>query len=96
MNNKFLLSCTRLPARLDAEQAGEILGFAPHEISVLISAGLLRPLGKPSQNARKIFCTTELEELSQNRDWLDRATRAVAKRWQERNGKVRCESQLGA
>ena len=80
-----MLLLSRLPARLDVDQAAEVLGFLKHEISVLLSAGLLRPLGKPAQNGHKFFCTTEILELSQNRDWLDKATRAVAKHWQERN-----------
>ena len=88
MNEKSILSFIRLPARLDAKQAGEVLGFMPHEVSVLISAGLLKPLGRPAQNGHKFFCATEISELSQDRDWLDKATRAVAKHWQHRNQKA--------
>ena len=36
----------------------------------------------------QVFCTSEILELSENRDWLDKATRAVAKHWQERNRKA--------
>jgi len=79
--------CSRLPARLSVDQVGEILGFLRHEVSVLMSAGILKPLGKPSANGHKFFCAAEIAELSQNRDWLDKATRTVAKRWQERNRK---------
>jgi hypothetical protein len=82
-----LLSCSRLPARLAVDQAAEILGFLPHEISVLMRAGLLKPLGRPAANGHKFFCAAEIAGLSQNRDWLDKATRAVSKRWQERNHK---------
>jgi hypothetical protein len=85
--NHSLLSCSRLPARLAVNQAAEILGFLPHEISVLMRAGLLKPLGRPAANGHKFFCATEVAELSQNRDWLDKATRTVTKRWQERNRK---------
>jgi predicted transcriptional regulator len=82
-----LLSCSRLPARLAVDQVAEILGFLPHEISVLMRAGLLKPLGRPAANGHKFFCATEIAELSLNRDWLDKATRTVTKRWQERNRK---------
>jgi len=76
-----------LPARLAVNQAAEILGFLPHEISVLMRAGMLKPLGRPAANGHKFFCAMEIAELSQDRDWLDKATRTVAKRWQERNCK---------
>jgi hypothetical protein len=85
MNEKSILMLSRLPARLDAEQTGEVLGFLLHEISVLQSSGMLRPLGKPAQNGHKYFCANEILELSQDRQWLDKATRAITKHWQERN-----------
>jgi len=42
MNEKSMLSVLRLPARLDVKQAAEILGFLPHELTVLLKAGLLK------------------------------------------------------
>ena len=89
MNEKSLLTCARWPARLDVDQAAEVLGFLPHEIKVLMSGGLLRPLGRPAANGHKFFCAAELLELSQNRDWLDKATHLVARQWQERNRKAK-------
>ena len=85
MNEKSALFLPRLPARLDVNQAAEMLGFLPHEIPVLLKAGLLKPLGKPAPNGHKFFCTVELSSLSENREWLDKATRAVAKHWKDRN-----------
>jgi hypothetical protein len=75
-----------LPARLTAEQAAEILGFLPHEIAVLMRAGLLKPLGRPAPNAHKYFCVVEIQELSQNREWLAKATQQVSKSWKENMG----------
>lgn len=85
MNEKSALFLPRLPARLDVNQAAEVLGFLPHEIPVLSKAGLLKPLGKPAPNGHKFFCTAEVTSLAENRDWLDKATRAVAKHWRDRN-----------
>lgn len=85
MNEKSMLSVPRLPARLDVKQAAEILGFLPHELTVLLKAGLLKPLGKPAANGHKFFSTVEILDLSTNREWLDKATRAVAKHWKDRN-----------
>jgi hypothetical protein len=85
MNEKSILFVPRLPARLDVNQAADILGFLPHEIVVLLKAGLLKPLGKPAPNGHKFFCTTEVSALANNRDWLDKATRTVARHWRDRN-----------
>jgi hypothetical protein len=85
MNEKSMLSVPRLPARLDVKQAAEILGFLPHELSVLLKAGLLKPLGKPAANGHKFFSAVEISDLSTNREWLDKATRAVARHWKDRN-----------
>jgi len=56
---------------------------------VLARVGHLKPLGKPMQNARKWFATCELERLSQNRDWLDKAIRIMEKHVQDANRKQR-------
>lgn len=81
----------RLPARLNVEQAGEILGFLPHEITVLMSVGSLKPLGKPAANGHKFFSMKEILELAQDREWLDKATRAISKHWRERNQRASAE-----
>jgi len=87
MNEKSPLQWRRLPARLDAGQTAEVLGFLSYELAVLMRQGLLRPLGRPASNGHKFFCTAEIMELSQNREWLDKATRAVAKCWRDKNRK---------
>lgn len=89
MNEKSILLVRRLPARLDVQQVAEVLGFLPHEISVLMKTGLLKPLGKPASNGHKFFCAMEVAALSENREWLDKATRAVAKHWKDRNLAIR-------
>jgi hypothetical protein len=81
------LNMYRLPARLDVKQTASLLGFQPHDIPVLVAAKLIQPLGKPVPNAPKYFAACVLEELRGNPDWLDRATRAVSRRWQLKNGK---------
>jgi hypothetical protein len=85
MNEKSALFLPRLPARLDVNQAAEILGFLQHEIPFLLKAGLLKPLGKPAPNGHKFFSAIEISALSENREWLDKATRAVARHWKDKN-----------
>ncbi len=75
-----------LPARLNVEQAALLLGFQPHDIPVLIAAGLLKPLGKPAHNSVKYFATAELEELRNDIRWLSRATDTIQTRWRRKNG----------
>jgi hypothetical protein len=96
MNEKSVLLLPHLPARLDMVQTAEILGFLPHEIPVLISSSLLKPLGRPAPNGHKYFCADEILELSHDRSWLDKATRAVAKCWQAKNRKAKGEIKLAA
>ncbi len=55
----------------------------------LVRAGHLKPLGKPAQNARKWFATVEIERMSGDLDWLDKAIRIVEKQIQEMNHKQR-------
>ena len=85
MDNRDLFHYRRLPARLTVEQVGLLLGFMVYEIGILIRLGLLRPLGKPSPNGRKFFSAVEIDALSQNREWLDKASRAVARFVQNKN-----------
>lgn len=80
-----LLNCRRLPGRLTAGEAAAVLGFQDHDITILMEAKLLKPLGKPVPNAPKYFASSELVDLAQNGKWLDDATKAVTKHWQNKN-----------
>jgi hypothetical protein len=79
------LSLVRLPARLDVNQTAEVLGFQPHDIAILVAAKLLKPLGRPAANSVRYFATVYISELSQNPDWLDKATRVIGQHWQRKN-----------
>jgi hypothetical protein len=46
-------------------------------------------LGKPAQNGHKFFCAAEILGLSEDREWLDKATRAVTRTWQATNRKAK-------
>jgi hypothetical protein len=94
MRTDDLLNLTRLPARLDAAQVAAILGFAEHDMPVLVRGKLLKPLGSPAPNAHKYFATVEIVEHAEDRDWLDKATRAVSKHWQSKNQNVRDTSDV--
>jgi hypothetical protein len=77
----------RLPARLDVEQSAKLLGMATHDIPVLVSTGMLRPLGEPAQNSPKLFPAVEIIRLAGDRDWLHKATKKIQQYWKIQNNK---------
>ena len=68
-----------LPACLDAEAAARLFGWPPYFMPLLSRAGHLKPLGKPAQNTQKGYATVELERLSRDPVWLDKAIRIVGR-----------------
>jgi hypothetical protein len=76
-----------LPARLLAAQVAKLLNCSPEDVAILVSAGKLRPLGRPNPNAVKFFSTVELIALLADRDWLDEATRAIGQYWKRKNAR---------
>ncbi len=90
MNNErkdFLLVCRTPPARMDAQETAWYLGFAVHDIPILVRAGLLKPLGHPPITAIKYFATTTLTVLRGDAQWLARATDTIVRHWQTRNAR---------
>ena len=77
----------KVPGRIDSQRTAALLGFAEHDIPVLVAARLLKPLGKPSQNGVKWYSTEIIVELSHDHEWLDKATASVQKHWRDENAK---------
>ena len=84
----------KIPARLDAAQVARLLGFAEHDIPVLVSAKILKPLGKPIQSSTKHFATCIIEDLAQNPKWLGEATQIIYDYWKSKNAKQRGNAAL--
>ena len=76
-----------IPARLDATRTAWFLGFDPHEVPMLVMAGLLKPLGHPARNSTKFFATETLEQFRRDEKWLAHASDAIASYWRERNAR---------
>jgi hypothetical protein len=83
--HRFLTLLGQLPARLTAEQAAWVLNCQAHDVPILVSSRLLKPLGNPPPNGIKFFATADLVELAKDRAWLVRVTNAVTAHWQKRN-----------
>ena len=73
------------PGRFTSEEAAWFLGFTPHELPMIMGAGLLKPLGRPSDNGCKYFSLVELDKLKQDPVWLAKACDAIIKYWKDRN-----------
>ena len=71
----------KIPGRLRAEEVAKILGFAEHDIPVLVRYKLLRPLGQPSQQSTKYFAAVEILEYREDVKWLNKATKIASGYW---------------
>ena len=81
------LNLKTIPARLKTEETSWYLGFATHEITILMSEGLLKPLGRPPATGVKHFSAVALEELRRDEKWLARASDCIVQYWKSRNVK---------
>ena len=86
---QFLLTTQRLPFRLSMEDGGLLLGFLPHEMSILWREGLLKSalLGNPSANGHKYLSRNALIKLGEDDAWLNKATKTIQRSWQNKNSK---------
>ncbi len=86
---KDFLSLVTPPARLGIEETAWFLGFNAHDIPVLISAGLLKPLGRPASSGSKFFATVELQNLRNDVRWLTKASDSIVHYWRDKNASRR-------
>jgi hypothetical protein len=82
---KTMWAAKDLPARLLAVQVAKLLNCTTEDVAVLVSAGKLRPLDSPNQNAVKFFSAVELIVLLADREWLDEATKTIGQFWKRKN-----------
>jgi|GEM_PF-316772 hypothetical protein len=76
-----------LPARLLAGQVAKLLNCTTEDVALLVTAGKLRPLGRPNPNAVKFFSAVELIALLADREWLDEATKTIGQFWRRKNAR---------
>jgi hypothetical protein len=85
--HQFLSLLGQLPARLTAEQAAWVLNCQAHDVPILVSSRLLKPLGNPPPNGIKFFATADLVEFAKDRAWLVKVTNAVNQHWHKQNAR---------
>lgn len=73
---KYLLHA-HPPARLEACEAAELLGFHEDDMATLVREKLIVPLGQPVNNATKYFALADIEALGRSREGLSAATKAI-------------------
>ena len=95
-HREFLRLLGQLPARLTAEQAAWVLNCQAHDVPVLVSARLLKPLANPAHNSIKFFATSEVLESAKDRAWLVRVTATVNSHWHKMNARKKIRSVNGS
>jgi hypothetical protein len=70
---------------LHASQVAKLLNCSVEDVAILVSAGKLRPLGKPRPSAVKYFSTIEVIALLADREWLDDVTKTISAYWRRKN-----------
>ena len=76
-----------LPARLLAAQVAKLLNCTSEDVAILVSAGKLRPLGRPNPNAVKFISAVGLIALLADPDRLDEATKTIGQFWKRKNAR---------
>ncbi len=94
--HRFLLLMRQLPARLTVEQAAWVLNCQSHDVPVLVSSRLIKPLGNPPQNGIKFFSTLEILELVKDRSWLAKMTNTISQHWHKKNARKKSHARNGS
>jgi hypothetical protein len=84
---QFLSLVGLVPARLTVEQAAWMLGCQAHDVPILVSNRLLKPLGNPPPNGIKFFATADILELIKDRSWLAKITNTINQHWRRQNSR---------
>src|ERR1035438_7093678 len=94
--HQFLGLLGQLPGRLTAEQAAWVLNCQPHDMPILVSSRLLKPLGNPPANGIKFFATADVLELVKDHSWLAKMTSTNSPHWHKKNSGKNGHSLNGA
>ena len=79
------LNVRRLQGRLTVRQTAALLNCGEHDVPVLVSHGLLTPLGHPPPNAQKYFSPVEVLQMAGDSEKMGQICDALYKYWQTKN-----------
>jgi hypothetical protein len=88
MNDLDLFNCRRLPARLTIEQVAKLLGFQIYETLILVKLGKIKCVNHQSRNSRKFFHGQYILKLVEDGDFVEKASKLVAKVVRDNNRKA--------
>ncbi|MEI8290977.1 MAG: hypothetical protein WCH99_16045 [Verrucomicrobiota bacterium] len=83
-----LFNCRRLPARLTIEHVALLLGFQVYEILLLVRQGKIKCVNYQARNSRKYFHSHYILKLAEDGDFVEKASKSVAKVVRENNRKT--------
>jgi hypothetical protein len=87
--HRFLTLLGLVPARLTAEQVPWILNCQSHDLPILVSAGLLKPLRNAPRNSVKYFAALDVLKLVKDRTCLAKVTNTVNELWRDHKARKR-------
>mgnify|MGYP006999959489 FL=1 len=70
---------------MTVEEAAWLLKCSPEDIHALGRYRLLKPIGNPPPNGKKLYRTKELIERADDPTWITKITNAIYKRWRDKN-----------
>jgi hypothetical protein len=85
---KEILNLVSLPGRINATETAFRLGFEPEHISVLVSAGQLKPLGNPPPGSVKFFLAVEIEQKKNDAKWMNKASEFIRLKIKDKNDRA--------
>jgi hypothetical protein len=77
-----------LPARLTIEQVALLLGFQVYEILILVRQGKIKCVNYQARNSRKYFHGQYVLKLADDGDFIEKASKIVARAVRENNQKA--------
>jgi hypothetical protein len=82
---KEILNLISLPGRINAAETAVRLGFEPEHIPILVSAGVLKPLGNPPPGAMKFFLAADVEQKKNDLKWMNKASELIRLKIKDKN-----------
>jgi hypothetical protein len=82
---KDFLNLLSPPGRSSAAETAWKLGFDTDHITILVSAGLLKPLGSPPPGSMKFFFTADVEQKKNDLKWMTKATELIRLKIKDKN-----------
>jgi hypothetical protein len=84
----------KLSARINVGTVAHIVGCTEEDVTLLMQANLLKPLGKPGQNSVKWFACLEIMLLAADRKWLDDVTKTLSQYWRRKRARRSASADL--